>query len=163
MLRRWRIEGNLVVLKDVRDRQASCTSEVHGFPEFARRRSALADARYVESVKGLAPCRKRKSGHGCRCNRERRRGRKNADVPRTDVQISATGIVPTPVLVGVDLTKVRRHDVQRCVAHGQTQTNVANHRGNEVSVVALTRSCITRCVGLALKRCCDGDHALLPG
>ena len=163
LLCRRRIEGDLVVLKDVRNGQASCTGEVHGFPEFTGRGSTLADARYVESVKGLSPCGKRKSGHGCRCNRKRRRGWKHADVPRTDVQVSATGIVPTSVLVGVDLTEVRRHDIQRCIAHGQTQTDVANHRGNEVTVVTLPRSCITWCVGLALERCCDGDHAFLPG
>ena len=163
LLRRRCIKGDLVVLENVGDRKTAGAGEVHGFPKLSGGRCTLANAGDVEAAEGLTPCGEGQAGHGCGGDRQRCGRREHPDVPRTNVQISSTGVVPSAVLIRTDLPKVGRHHIERCVTHGQAEANITNHGGDKVAVVALAGACVSRGVGLAFKRRGNGNHALLPG
>ena len=83
-------------------------------------------------------------------------------MPRTDVEVAPAGIVPTSVLIGAGLSKVGRHHIKGCIAHGKTEPNITNHGSDEVTIVAVSRAGVSGSIGLAIERRGDRHHAFLP-
>ena len=83
-------------------------------------------------------------------------------MPSTNVEVTATGTVPSSVLVGTGFPEVGGHHVQRCIPHGQTKTNVPDHGSDQIAVVTFPGTGVSRSIGLPVQCRGDGDHALLP-
>ena len=84
-------------------------------------------------------------------------------MPCAHVEVAATGVGPSTVLIGTGFAQVRCHDVKWGVAHRQPQPDVPNHRGDQITIVAHPGPCVARGIRLTFQRCSHGDDTFLPG